>query len=127
MNSTFRADRQRRETRRSTDFLGKKLIERNIPVRTVLSLGIENTGKKAMNSEVSTLDTMVKTSKDRELVAILPEWFEQRGFLVIRTGGLREQLLDLKAKEISNRHEALRIVVRTIHRSQCRVSLHGTH
>ena len=127
MNSTFRADRQRRETRRCTDFFGKKLIERNVAVRTVLSLGIENTGKKAMNSEVSTLDTMVQSSKDRELVAILPEWFQQGGFLVIRTGGLGEQLLNLKAEEIANRHEALRIVVRTIHRSQCGVSLHGTH
>ena len=60
MNSTFRANGERRESSGATHGFGGSLVEADVPFRTRLGVHGKYASQEGMHGEVSTFDSMVE-------------------------------------------------------------------
>ena len=95
MDSPFRADRERGKAGASAHGLSGELVETDIPVGAALGVHFQDSGKEAVNGEVTSFDPVVKASVESELVTHRIERLEKTRQLIVTSFGFRKEAIQL--------------------------------
>ncbi len=102
------SDGEGREACLAADLLGQKLIDRDVSVRLVGCLRLDDSGKKGVHREVAAAHPVVQSPVDGETFAVCIQRCEQfRGFPFPARKAWKQTFL-LEAEKVSDRDEAFR-------------------